>query len=143
MTPIISEDQVRVLNAVRDDSLDAIAAEMQEAIAECLAEGLIDQKREGKFSITSTGSARLLDVDERLFKLTQLTVHEPARVAFVSQRIYDRFQRLRALGLAPGVMVSVCQRIPSYVVRCEETEIAIEEDIARDIFVWRLHPQAT
>lgn len=137
MTPNISEDQIRVLNAVREDKLAKTAVEMQEAIAECLAEGYISQNVEGNFKITAAGSSRLTEVDEKLFKLTQLTVHEPARIAFVSHRSYDRFQRLRALGLAPGVVVSVCQRMPSYVVKCEETEIAIEEDIARDIFVWR------
>lgn len=67
----------------------------------------------------------------------RLDLGEQARVAYVSARDYPRIQKLSSLGIIPGVPIKVHQRFPSFVVQCEETQIALEEEIARDIYVWR------
>ncbi len=67
----------------------------------------------------------------------RLEIGEQARVAYVSARNYPRIQKLSSLGILPGLPVRVHQKFPSFVIQCEETQIAIEEEIARDIYVWR------
>lgn len=67
----------------------------------------------------------------------RLNPGEQARVAYVSARNYPRIQMLSSLGILPGVPISVHQRFPSFVIQCEETQVAIEEEIVRDIYVWR------
>lgn len=67
----------------------------------------------------------------------QLSVGESARIAYLSTREHARLLRLSALGVTPGVAVKLLQKWPSYVIQCDETEIAIEEDIARAIHVWQ------
>jgi DtxR family Mn-dependent transcriptional regulator len=68
---------------------------------------------------------------------TRLAIGERGRIAYISSRAHPRLVRLAALGVTPGVPVKLLQKWPSYVIQCEETEIALEEEIARDIYVWR------
>ena len=104
-----------------------------DVIEEAEHEGWIT--RDGK--LTETGQQTLQAVRTRLLSSDQLNLHESARVAYISQRNYARFQKLLSFGLASGVPVQLKQRFPSFVIQCEETQIALEEDIARDIFVWK------
>ncbi|MFN7622031.1 MAG: FeoA family protein [Acidobacteriota bacterium] len=69
--------------------------------------------------------------------MDRLDIGVPAKVAYVSARNYRRIQMLSSLGILPGIPVRVHQRYPSFVIQCEETQIALEEEIARDIYVWR------
>lgn len=68
---------------------------------------------------------------------TRLTIGEQGRIAYISARAHPRWLRLAALGVTPGAPIKLLQKWPSYVIQCEETEIALEEDIAREIHVWR------
>jgi Fe2+ transport system protein FeoA len=45
--------------------------------------------------------------------------------------------KLSSLGLTPGNRLKLLQKWPSYVFQCDETEIALEEDVARNIYVRR------
>ncbi|MGB9919618.1 MAG: FeoA family protein [Moorellales bacterium] len=46
-----------------------------------------------------------------------------------------RLQRLLALGLVPGVWVEVVQRFPCYVVQVGLTQVALDLDTARGVYV--------
>jgi Fe2+ transport system protein FeoA len=46
-----------------------------------------------------------------------------------------RADRLAALGVTPGAPVEVLQVFPGVVFRCEETELAVERDVANAIIV--------
>lgn len=67
----------------------------------------------------------------------RLNIGEQARVAYLSARHFPRIQKLSSLGLSPGVAIKVQQKFPSFVIQCDETQIALEAEIARDIYVWR------
>ena len=69
--------------------------------------------------------------------LTELPIGEVARIAHVDTPNRSLAYQLSSLGLTKGVEIRLNQRWPSYVLMCEETEIAIEESIARTIFVTR------
>jgi DtxR family Mn-dependent transcriptional regulator len=43
------------------------------------------------------------------------------------------------MGLLPGTIVRVHQKQPTLVIQMGETQIALDEDIARDIYVRRSH----
>jgi Fe2+ transport system protein FeoA len=88
-------------------------------------------------NLTEAGVQILQAVRTRLVSSNQLNLHEQGRIAYISQHNYSRFQKLLSFGLSAGVPIKLQQRFPSFVIQCEETQIALEEDIARDIFVWR------
>lgn len=67
----------------------------------------------------------------------QLSVGESARVAYLSSGEQGRLLRLSALGITPGVTIRLLQRWPSFVFQCDQTEIALEQDVARHIYVWQ------
>jgi len=68
---------------------------------------------------------------------TALEIGENARVAYVALADHALSHQLASLGVAPGVPVRLHQRYPSFVLKCEETEIAVEESIAKSIYVRR------
>jgi DtxR family transcriptional regulator, Mn-dependent transcriptional regulator len=67
----------------------------------------------------------------------QLMAGESARVAYLSSGEHGRLLRLSALGITPGATIRLLQRWPSFVFQCDQTEIALEQDVARHIYVWR------
>ena len=67
----------------------------------------------------------------------QLSVGDSARVAYLSSGEQGRLLRLSALGITPGATIRLLQRWPSFVFQCDQTEIALEQDVARHIFVWQ------
>jgi DtxR family Mn-dependent transcriptional regulator len=67
----------------------------------------------------------------------QLGVGESARVAYFCTAEHARLLKLSSLGLTPGGRVRLLQKWPSFVLQVDETEIALEEDVARNIYVRR------
>jgi DtxR family Mn-dependent transcriptional regulator len=61
-----------------------------------------------------------------------------ARVVFLASRAQGRVERLLPLGIAPGLEVRVRQRSPAYVVEAGEMTVALEAEIAREVFVKRV-----
>jgi len=45
--------------------------------------------------------------------------------------------KLSHFGIVPGTFISVHQRYPSFVVKCGNSQIALEEEIAKEIYVWQ------
>jgi DtxR family Mn-dependent transcriptional regulator len=59
------------------------------------------------------------------------------RIAYICSENDDRQHRLGRLGVLPGRAIKVHQVRPSLVAILESSRVAMEESIARDIFVWR------
>jgi len=76
-------------------------------------------------------------VSALLVPCDRLALGETARIAYVSARSHPRLMKLSAVGLMPGVRIKLLQKWPSIVLQCEETEIAVDEEIARQIYVYR------
>lgn len=76
-------------------------------------------------------------VNSLVTSIDRLEVGEEAKVAYVSASNFPRIRKLSSFGITPGVPVKLKQKFPSFVVQCDETQIALETDIARDIYVWR------
>ncbi|MDA8088207.1 MAG: metal-dependent transcriptional regulator, partial [Nitrospiraceae bacterium] len=59
-------------------------------------------------------------------------VGEEFRVVFLRTPMIDR---LAGIGLVPGSVIKLIQKKPSYVIKVDETTIAVEEEVAKGIFV--------
>ena len=57
------------------------------------------------------------------------------RIVFIAPKFHDRMDRLAALGVIPGSEVRLHQRSPSYVIEIGETTIALDPEIAGEIYV--------
>lgn len=74
-------------------------------------------------------------VDPLVTRLDDLAIGSSGLIAFISPRHPSRLQRLASLGVIPGSEVRLVQRRPSIVIGCGETSIAIEREIASEIWV--------
>lgn len=67
--------------------------------------------------------------------LPALELGRHGRIVFIAPRFHDRMDRLAALGVVPGSTVRLHQRAPSFVIEVGETTIALDPEIAREIYV--------
>lgn len=57
------------------------------------------------------------------------------RIVFIAPKFHDRMDRLAALGVTPGSTLRLHQRSPSFVIEVGETTIALDPEIATEVFV--------
>lgn len=69
--------------------------------------------------------------------LTNLRLGERAVVAYLTSSKFNRIKKLYAFGILPGVEVELMQLSPAYVLKVEETQLALEREVAESIFVRR------
>lgn len=74
--------------------------------------------------------------------LLEIERGERVRVLCLGARSSGRYLPLAAFGFVPGAELELLQRRPACVVRIDETELALDPDIAREILVERLDAQA-
>jgi DtxR family Mn-dependent transcriptional regulator len=76
-------------------------------------------------------------VESVVIPADRMHIGERARVAYINTKNYARLQKLSSFGISPGVEVKLHQRRPAFVLECEQTQIAVEEVLAKDIYVYR------
>jgi DtxR family Mn-dependent transcriptional regulator len=69
--------------------------------------------------------------------LPSFDVGATGRIVFIAPKFHDRMDRLAALGVIPGSTIRLHQRSPSYVIEIGETTIALDPEIAGEIYVKR------
>lgn len=67
--------------------------------------------------------------------LKEGTVGDAYRIVFIASRSHRRLDRLCALGVVPGAILRLHQRLPAFMIQVGGTDIALEPEIAADIFV--------
>ncbi len=70
--------------------------------------------------------------------LSELEPGEKGKIVFISPRYHDRMDKLVSLGVIPGTIVKMHQKVPSVVIRFDETDIAMEVEMGREIFVKKI-----
>ncbi|MFZ2957002.1 MAG: metal-dependent transcriptional regulator [Candidatus Ozemobacteraceae bacterium] len=73
-----------------------------------------------------------------VLSLSELAPGEAGKITYIKPSSTSTLHQLLALGLHPGVIVTVQRKSPALCIRLENTELALDEDIAQNIFVWRL-----
>ncbi len=67
--------------------------------------------------------------------LSDAAIGHTYRIVFIAPKHHARLDRLAVLGITPGAEIRLHQKMPSYVVRIGETDVALDRDIAREIYV--------
>jgi len=68
-------------------------------------------------------------------RLTELIVGQAGTVASLAQDRPGTRKKLAALGLLPGTRVRLLQRFPSYLIQAGRTQIVLDAELAREIWV--------
>jgi DtxR family Mn-dependent transcriptional regulator len=73
---------------------------------------------------------------ERLISpLSDLETGIRGKIAYITSKKHQRLQRLMAMGVIPGLPLRLLQKYPSFVIQIEETQIALDKELADEIFV--------
>ena len=75
--------------------------------------------------------------------LSEVDVGKEVKVAYINTRSNSRMHKLSHFGIIPGAFVSVHQRYPSFVIKYAYSQIALEERIAKEIYVWQTENSST
>ena len=82
-------------------------------------------------------------VEPLMVPLDRLPIGREATVAFIHTTRHAYLQRLSALGFAPGRVIRLRQTRPTLVIQLGETELALDNQAGREIFVRRRPTQQT
>ncbi len=74
-------------------------------------------------------------VEPLITRLIDLPIGAAAPIVFIAPKSAARLNRLAVLGIVPGTSVKLLQRKPSVVIQCGETALAIEAEVAAEIYV--------
>lgn len=74
-------------------------------------------------------------VDPLISRLLDLPIGGRGTIVFIAPKSLSRLNRLAVLGVTPGSTAKLLQRQPSVVISCGETSIAIEAEMAGEIYV--------
>jgi DtxR family transcriptional regulator, Mn-dependent transcriptional regulator len=70
--------------------------------------------------------------------LNELKPRESGKITYIKPGSHSTLQQLIAVGLHPGALVTVSRTLPAFCVRIGNTELALDEEIVSNIFVWRV-----
>jgi DtxR family Mn-dependent transcriptional regulator len=131
------------LGAHVDDSEDA-ACEFEHVLAEGITNSICTLLGHPRFCphgkpIPEGECCRKVQEELRPIVLScdQLDVGESATISYLCMTEHARMLKLSSLGMTPGNRIKLLQKWPSCVLQCDETEIAIEAEVARNIYVRR------
>jgi DtxR family transcriptional regulator, Mn-dependent transcriptional regulator len=76
-----------------------------------------------------------VDVRPVVVRLPNFEVGQEGKIVFITPSEASRIGRLSSIGIIPGTIIRLLQRKPSIVLQMDETTIAIDPELAKEIFV--------
>lgn len=67
--------------------------------------------------------------------IAQLALGESGRIVRIDMSDPQRLVRLSTLGIVPGAVLMLLQRRPATIVKVAQTTVALDADVAREIWV--------
>lgn len=77
------------------------------------------------------------DLKPLVTSLKDMDPGEKGRIVFITPKDHETLDRLSSLGVVPGCIIRLHQKRPTFVIKIEETDLALDENIAQDIYVKR------
>ena len=74
-------------------------------------------------------------ISSRGIPLASLRPGTSGRIVHVARDLTGRAERLAVLGVTPGATIRVLQTFPGIVFECDQTEMAVEREVARAILI--------
>lgn len=67
--------------------------------------------------------------------LSELSPKEGGQIAYIHTKDQDKMQKLISMGILPGIDIRLLQSFPSFVFQMQNSQFAVDESIAKEIFV--------
>jgi DtxR family Mn-dependent transcriptional regulator len=141
----LTESLLTYVLGLPEEKADAIACEMEHQLPPEMERSICTLLGHPPFSPTGKPippgddcREKLSSVDSAIVNLCELSPGEQGRIAYIRPKNHARLHRLTAFGIVPGVTVKLHQTYPAFCLKFEETELAIDPDVAEDIFVSKI-----
>jgi DtxR family transcriptional regulator, Mn-dependent transcriptional regulator len=76
-----------------------------------------------------------VEVTPVVMRLSEFEVSAAGKITFIVPSEASRISKLNSLGIAAGSTIKLIQKTPSYVVQIDETTVALDPEIAKEIYV--------
>ncbi|NCO83227.1 MAG: DtxR family transcriptional regulator [Nitrospirae bacterium CG22_combo_CG10-13_8_21_14_all_44_11] len=76
-----------------------------------------------------------IEIEPLVVRLIDFEVGLKGRIVFIVSTETSRLNRLSSMGITAGSIIRLLQKKPSFVIQVEETAIAIDPDIAKEIYI--------
>lgn len=77
-------------------------------------------------------------IEKTIVCISECEPGERIKIAYIRSKSHERLQQLSAFGIMPGLRVRLLQKHPAYCLQFENSEIAIDREIAHDLYVWKV-----
>lgn len=74
-------------------------------------------------------------INKIVSSLSELKKGQFGKIAYILTQNHKKLQKLMALGVLPGKPIKLIQNFPSYVFQIQHTQIVIDKDMAKDIYI--------
>ncbi len=81
---------------------------------------------------------RLKVIGNTVVSLVKLKPGEKGKITYIKPGSHSNLHQLISIGLQPGIIVTVHREKPVFCIRFENTELALDAEIAKNIFVWKI-----
>lgn len=140
----LAEVLVTSILKVKKSKMDEIACEVEHSLQEeveesiCTLLGHPEICPDGK-PIPPGSCCRLhsKEVVNTVTSLIELVPGEQGRITYIKPGSHSNLHQLLSFGLNPGVAVTVHRTTPAFCIKYENTEIALDPEIVKNIFVWK------
>ena len=140
----LAEVLVTSILKVKKHKMDEIACQVEHSLQEeveesiCTLLGHPEMCPDGK-PIPPGNCCRSLsrEVQNTVTSLIELAPGEQGRITYIKPGSHSNLHQLLSFGLSPGVTVTVHRTSPAFCVRFENTELALDPEIVKNIFVWK------
>jgi len=76
-------------------------------------------------------------ISDTVVSLNELDPGESGKITYIKPGSHSNLHRLISFGLTPGVIVTVHRTTPAFCIKFENTELALDREIVKNIFVWK------
>lgn len=141
----LAEVLVSSILRLKDSAMEEVACEVEHSLAHEVEESIctllghpevcpdgkpIPKGRCCKKKLKVTGST--------VVSLSELRPSEKGKITYIKPGTHSNLHQLISLGLQPGITVTVHRKSPAFCIKYENTELALDEEIANNIFVWKI-----
>jgi len=67
--------------------------------------------------------------------MTRLNVNQTGKIVHINTTDHKKLQKIIAMGVLPGISITLLQKFPSYVFQIGQSQFAIDKELAENIFV--------
>lgn len=78
------------------------------------------------------------NVESVVMPLSKLLAGTSAKIAYIASTHYPRLDKFASLGIIPGAQISMHQTKPCYIIQIGHTQVALDKEILKDIYVRKM-----